>query len=389
MQRDQAIDAIKGFAILLVMLGHCIVLNGLHTTDPYLYDAIKSVQMPLFMVVSGVLLGISFARKQKERYSLLRLGTKEVETELLQRNGNELFKTIDKRAFHYLVPFFSWFLLVYLVTHLAAKTISFSNFCEETYELLMQTDRGLWFFMTLFLITLSVLLSQFLADFYALVFVRLSKRSRFDQTASWVRFLAFLVEILFLYVLFFLQARSGFSFLSPSLTIQYMPYYVCGYVAFGYGIPRYRGFSEGGKRCVQMGVKLSAILSLLLFFYLVVRFDLTLPVDGIGTLLTQMGASFFGTYACFVLLYWGYEACLKRGKTLRFLPFIGQYTLEIYVLHFRFARLLGLSQKNLSFYSAPGILWILAAFLLMSACTAVCIYFFRKSKVLRTLLFGK
>ena len=59
MQRNKAVDAVKGVAILLVMLGHCIVLNGLNETDPYIYDVIKSVQMPLFMLVSGVLASYS------------------------------------------------------------------------------------------------------------------------------------------------------------------------------------------------------------------------------------------------------------------------------------------------------------------------------------------
>ena len=59
MQRNKAVDAVKGVAILRVMLGHSIVLNGLNETDPYIYDVIKSVQMPLFMLVSGVLASYS------------------------------------------------------------------------------------------------------------------------------------------------------------------------------------------------------------------------------------------------------------------------------------------------------------------------------------------
>ena len=49
--RSQTIDAIKGAAILLVMAGHVLVWN--HMEDPYVYDVIKVVQMPLFIMVSG------------------------------------------------------------------------------------------------------------------------------------------------------------------------------------------------------------------------------------------------------------------------------------------------------------------------------------------------
>ena len=48
--------------IFLVMLGHCIVLNGLNASDPFLYDGIKTVQMPLFMLIRGLLLGKSYIK---------------------------------------------------------------------------------------------------------------------------------------------------------------------------------------------------------------------------------------------------------------------------------------------------------------------------------------
>ena len=55
-ERDEGLDAVKGFAIILVMIGHCIILNGLH--DQYIYDAIAAVQMPLFMLISGYITGM-------------------------------------------------------------------------------------------------------------------------------------------------------------------------------------------------------------------------------------------------------------------------------------------------------------------------------------------
>lgn len=52
-ERNESLDCLKGIAILLVMFGHVQVHN--HMTDPYLYDVIKSIQMPLFFLVSGYL----------------------------------------------------------------------------------------------------------------------------------------------------------------------------------------------------------------------------------------------------------------------------------------------------------------------------------------------
>ena len=46
-ERNQSLDALKGITILLVMFGHVQVHNQM--TDPYLYDVIKSLQMPMFL----------------------------------------------------------------------------------------------------------------------------------------------------------------------------------------------------------------------------------------------------------------------------------------------------------------------------------------------------
>ncbi len=48
-ERNESLDCLKGIAILLVMAGHVQVHNQM--TDPYLYDIIKSLQMPLFFLM--------------------------------------------------------------------------------------------------------------------------------------------------------------------------------------------------------------------------------------------------------------------------------------------------------------------------------------------------
>ena len=48
-ERNESLDCLKGIAILLVMFGHVQVHNQM--TVPYLYDVIKSLQMPLFFLI--------------------------------------------------------------------------------------------------------------------------------------------------------------------------------------------------------------------------------------------------------------------------------------------------------------------------------------------------
>lgn len=370
MQRDNAIDAVKGFAILLVMVGHCIVLNGLDRGDPYLYDAIKAVQMPLFMTVSGVLAGMSMARKSNV------CGVEKNPTVCRQEMLTDFWRTLKKRAVSYLIPFFSWFVIVFLATHLADGDISIGLFFRQFKELLWQTDRGLWFLMTLFVITVSVLFAQLLADLAALPAVEKQWKKNGRRMAC------FLIVTGAIYGMFFLQGRSSFQFLSPSLTVQYMPFYVLGYLLYGF-VPSLTGRLHGQSRG-RFVYALWAVWGIMAacFVWLVAAYDLTEAPDGPAALLLQMTASFLGTYVCYFAVC---RLVNKRG----FLSYIGMYTLEIYVLHFRFARLLHLQEKNLTLYSAAGVLWLLAAFALMSLCTAVCIFFIKKLWILDFLLFAK
>lgn len=355
MQRNNAIDSVKGFAILLVMIGHCIVLNGLHESDPFLYDIIKSVQMPLFMLVSGVLAAMPVKKTG--------MGTG--------------MKKLGVRAVSYLVPFFSWFVVVHLYVHAKAGTISGQMFLKELKDLLFQTDRGLWFLMTLFVATVSVMLAQTVADRMVKPGVK--------------KAVCFTTISVLLYLLFFLQSRTGNTFLSPSLMVQYFPFYLTGYLACGYGeclmqmlLPETRVREKAAK-----AEPFLVAVMLVVFLLMAALLNLTAPVDGVKTLAVQMSASFLGTISCYAIVCRIVQQRKKKTEKRGFLSFVGLYTLEIYVLHFRFARLLGLSEKGLQLYSPEGLLWLILSFVLMSVLTAVCIMILRRIPVVSLLLFGK
>ena len=114
-ERNESLDCLKGIAILLVMFGHVQVHNQM--TDPYLYDVIKSLQMPLFFLISGYLAGS---------------GTK-------IQNLRQYAGRMKKRAVSYLLPFFAWLALQHL-----------TNIPEALRTVLFQLDYGLWFLMVLF-----------------------------------------------------------------------------------------------------------------------------------------------------------------------------------------------------------------------------------------------
>lgn len=68
-QRLLSLDAIRGFAILLVILGH--VIGRAVNWDPlylsYPFEFLKAVHMPLFIIIAGYFI-------QKQINSILQLG---------------------------------------------------------------------------------------------------------------------------------------------------------------------------------------------------------------------------------------------------------------------------------------------------------------------------
>lgn len=343
-KRDEALDAVKGFAILIVMLGHCMVLNGLD--DPYLYDAIAAVQMPLFMLVAGYSAGMLSPDMSGKP------------------DGTEWRKRLGRRSISYLLPFFSWLFL----THI-------TNPLQELKQQLFALDRGLWFLMTLWIVTLVTMAASYvsgLATWY------LRKQKRDEKKDKICRLFIFLLFTGICYLGFIMQGRNGSTFLSPSLTVRYLPFYVAGYLWSQYVIPLLQFPKEQKK-----GEILFWSFSLLAFLFFIIQFD-TVVVTDTRSLAIQMAASFLGSFVCFYGVYHFVKGKLKQG-----LSFIGKYTLEIYVLHFRFARLLGIGKRQLALYSLEAVGWIIAAFVVMSILTASCIFIIKKIWPLDLLLFGK
>ena len=228
--RSESIDCLKGIAILLVMFGHVQVHNQM--TDPYLYDVIKSLQMPLFFLISGYLAGagskIQDIRQYKERMS--------------------------RRAVSYLLPFFSWL----VVQHL-------SYVPKALRTVLFQLDYGLWFLMVLFLFTWMTYTAQ-------LCQAKLQKVWGF-----WLIYLGGCGVILTAYL-------AGVNFLSPSLLVIYLPYYTAAYLS---GL-----YPELLKKYIPVSwQRAGAYAGGIIFLLLAATLDLV-TVTGIGMLGIQTIASF-------------------------------------------------------------------------------------------------
>ncbi len=272
--RSQTIDALKGIAILIVMVGH--VLSWNHMEDGYLYDAIKVLQMPLFMIVSGYLCGIG------------------------RRAGSlkDYWKILKRRGLSYLVPFFFWIILKHPLHPISGVK-----------ETLFQLDKGLWFLMTLFLLNLMVYTAQLAG----------ARAGTYKIPVFWMVYLGLAAFVV-------LETLLGWEFLSPGLTRLYLPFYLAGYLAGEY--------REKVSAIPERWKALACIPAVCGLIYLVAAFDL-LDVGSLAGLLRQTAASFLGCYGVVYL-----TSRFRGGKAKGFLAWLGGYTLEIYVLHFHFATLL-------------------------------------------------
>lgn len=349
-KRNISLDALKGLTIILVMFGHVLVWNKIE--DAYFYNMIKAVQMPLFMVVSGYVSG-------------------------MKRPVNGIYEAMSliiRRATAYLLPFFSWLILKY-----------WRDLGWGLKNVLFNLDRGLWFLMTLFILTFMLIMAQlisgYLSDFLASEMKNKAAQSDENDLISIKREAIFWIIYIMLVLLIIIQNRSGNTFLSPSLTIYYMPFFMGGYF-----VKRYEGIIKRyfkiflDKRIISFLIILSGIL----WIVISLKYNFSVNSD-IITVLMQMAAGAFGSFAIA-----GIFLNTKENKIKMHLAWIGRYTLEIYVLHFHFATILNTGREYPVWYTPQGMVFTLLSFIAMSAITALIIWIIKKYiPLLDALLFGK
>ncbi|MFW0973304.1 acyltransferase family protein [Leclercia pneumoniae] len=132
--RLKEVDLLKGVAIFLVVWGHCIQFL---TTDRYdffgnyVFMAIYSFHMPLFMGISGYLFGLSLGKKNFP-------------------------DAIMGKVYQLIVPVVSWSIMLGLILNGEVSTQDIS------YQLIY----GLWFIWSLFVISIIFIVAYFISANY-------------------------------------------------------------------------------------------------------------------------------------------------------------------------------------------------------------------------------
>lgn len=335
-RRIEWIDQLKGVAILIVVIRHVMQSNIINCSETILGNAIFAVQMPLFMIVSG------YFSVTSERYYKFR---------------DELKTYIKKRTMHYMLPFASWFIIV----NVFIRGFYERNIIQAMCVLVNNIDVGLWFLYVVFILSLVIIVAK-----------RICYKAKRIQNAG---IASIIIGGVMLLPLVFIGKILGMRFMGINLILYYYVFFALGHTLFLY--------KEKIKLISNNNVRLMCGfgLSLIIFTLIILTHNIELSPDSIINVAIRILAAITGSLVIAIAVY-----KLSKGKK-SLLAKIGQFTLEIYVVHVCYIGVL--PKGEYYFYTFDGVIFFLLAFLITMALTTFTIFFITKIPILNIIFFGK
>ena len=247
--RNITIDVVRGFAMLLVVLGHTISGTVKEYSESLLFQAIWTLQMPLFIVISGYV----------TRYS----------SQLVDSGG--LWKFIKKRTLAYLLPWGVWTIVV------RGLIFGQSNMLNIK-DLLWHMDNGYWFLVTIWTISMIYGISDLLSN-------KWFKERKMNVFAH-----LFFCGI-GLMGLAVVGCLIGLDFFAIKLTIYYLPIYLLGYI---YGQIQNWVMERANGKCF---INIIIVVSLALWLAAIKRFDFFAGGDNLMMIIGRFITSSLGCIA--------------------------------------------------------------------------------------------
>ena len=334
--RNQFVDIMRGIAMLLVVLGHAMTGCTVDSQKSFLFNIIWSLQMPLFILISG------FVTKYSRPIS----------------DGKGLWKYVKRRTVAYMLPWAVWSFLVRGITFGEKGFLNVKH-------LLWNMDSGYWFLATIWTISMIFGIASFVAE-------RVSKENLLKRQI--VLLGCYLVGMV---LLVGIGAILGFSFFAIKLTLYYMPFYYAGFL-YGQFDDKIKE-SETGKRIIDSVVAVCFAV----WLFVILRYSIYDMSDGITEIILRVVTSLTGCIAICGICKELFTR--KSGEGLRW---IGQNSMEVYLVHYLLLCLMRINAEPMS--SSPiGVGLILVNYLITVDLTVMVIIAIKKNKVLRVLLTGK
>ncbi len=336
-KRDNRIDCIKGIAISLVVLGHILQSCFAEHSNMFIFNVIWSVQIPLFMVISGY---------------------------LSKNRGINLLPTIGKKAVGYLVPFVSCFIIGVLVFNRSG-----GDFIPALKKLAFVLEDSLWYLFVLFILSAIHLLSCTVANK-----LMPEKQNTLSGTVLYgVVFGVLLLPWAAFAVLF------GTTFLGAKFVLYYSFYFLLGQACKRLGEHLLSLFGKHKEAILDV----LAALSVIVFFVINMKFSPSTAPDTIVNIAVRVVASLTGCFAVIRLVWHFYS----ESKAFAYLAYLGKYSLEIYYVHYLIYWYLAPTTAKL--LSLEGGLTLTVYYFILIGISLLVTKTVQASKLLNLVIFGK
>lgn len=333
-KRNTYVDFLRGIAMLIVVLGHTMSGSTTGSQNTVLFNIVWSLQMPLFILISGYV--TRYGKRPSDAHSLLSL--------------------LGKRTLAYLLP---WFVF----------TILLNGVVLQRQELTLNAvfwhmDRGYWFLVTIWTISIVFILSCFAAE-------KLCRRS------VAVPFVMLGFYLIGMAALFGLGSVMGMNFLCLKLTMYYMPFYFLGYL---YGVYR----DEIVKRFPRLLQAVVAFCTLAWIIAIVQLKLFELSDTYVTDIILRAGTSLCGCIAVAGL----FRAVSQTSAVCRFIIWFGRHTIEVFLLHYYLLNLIVFTDIP-DFFSARGFVVTAANYIITVFGVSLMILLLSCNRYLNLALFGK
>lgn len=285
-ERNILIDVLKGFAILLVVIGHSVQYNmpG-HFDHSLIFRVIYSYHMPFFMFLSGF---VSFGTFDGSKAKLVKR-----------------FKSL-------IIPFWCWFLISYIFSLIIfyLRGGSQPDFLKSIVEILKSPDHGLWFLWVLFLNIL-------------VLFASLKITHKYEE----------IVLMAFFVIINVVVPLTGFTILGLAAMMKLLLFFSVGYILNKHASKLKIALSIAGYLSMMIYPVLVVFWSRSAIPSFAVYLTIAQPLKSLIIWLYNQAVPLTGilaTYKLFDLIV-KYEFVLKNA-----LISLGRISLEIYSTHFYF-----------------------------------------------------
>lgn len=337
--RNGALDTLKGIAIILVVLRHIIQANAIDCDTNFISNCIFAVQMPIFMIIAGF-----FSITREEYYS----------------NIENTAVYIKKRAIHYLLPFFSWFVIVQVLIFGKHER----NIVIGLLYLSKNVDVGLWFLYVIFVLSTLLIFSRWFIY-------------RISELNFWAQeIISYFLMGLLMMPLLVIGVLFGVRTFGVNLIIYYSFYFLIG--RFVFCLKNYHALNIYPKPKEKM----IFCFCIIVFLCLSVKYDFALLGDSIFEIIIRVIAALTGSATITFFALW-----FSKTKGALITETIGRYTLEIYTTHLYFIGLIGNEKYALFSLDGQKQFWLALAITSILSCIAINII--NVIKPLKLLLFGR